>query len=301
MTLKKKIEKNPVLIYFVLTLLIPWTVYIPHAANEAGLWTISIPIEVVVLAQYVPLVAAILMTAIAEGKAGLRGLAKKTLHWQVSPVWYFFVILITAFIGIAIVGIHLLMGDVLPSPPNFADIFSRFADDIDLPFMRVFAVTGTVQAVFSFILLAIMNGGVSEEVGWRGYVLPKLLQTYSPFKASMIIGFLWGIWHTDNQFWEGIFKGSFFPFFILGGHTLETMVIAVLFTWVYLKTNGSLLLCILFHAAINSTFTIMSYWWQREPYFIMYAEFTIGFWILALLIVFVFGRAIFSKKVNQPV
>jgi membrane protease YdiL (CAAX protease family) len=301
MTMKQILAKNPVLSFFVVALLIPWSVYIPYAASRAGLWDIFIPIEVVVLAQYGPLVAAFLLTAIVEGKLGLRKLTKQALRWRVNVVWYFFSIFVTPLIGLLIVAIHFLFGDVLPAPPNLVEIFERWAKEISLPFLRAFATQETLPAILSFTVLAIMNGGVSEEFGWRGYALRKLMQHSKPFKASMIVGFLWGIWHTDNQFWEGIFKGSTVPLFVLCGHTLETMAIAVLFTWVYLRTNGSLLICILFHAAINSTFTIMSYWWPREPNFIMYAEFTIGFWILALLIAFVFDRTSFSQKANQAI
>lgn len=297
--IRELIERKPVLIYFILALLFPWAIYIPYAANETGFLHISIPIEIVVFAQYGPLLAALLLTGIAKGRIGIQSLLKQALKWRVDLRWYLFVLFITAIIGLAMTLVHLIIGDTVPAPPDFAVIFNRFAKVIDLPFLRSFATLGIMPAVLSFFLLAIMNGGVSEEFGWRGYALPQLIRRISPFKTSLIIGILWGLWHTDNIFWADVFKGSLFPFFILFGHVLETMAIAVLFTWVYMRTSGSLLLCILFHAAINSTFTFMSYWWPREPSFMMYAEFTLGFWIFAFLARFVFGREDFRVLSNK--
>ena len=81
-------------------------------------------------------------------------------------------------------------------------------------------------------------------MGWRGYVLPRLQTKYSALVSSLILGLIWGLWH--------------YPKFLAPGNTtsfalfmLDTTAKAILYTWLYNNTNGSLLLVTLFHAASN--------------------------------------------------
>jgi membrane protease YdiL (CAAX protease family) len=88
-----------------------------------------------------------------------------------------------------------------------------------------------------------------EEIGWRGYALPKLQEKYHPLVASVILGVLWGFWHLPSFFTAGsIHEGMSLPFFVLA-----TVGYSILYTWVYNGTGGSLLLTCLLHAANNTT------------------------------------------------
>jgi membrane protease YdiL (CAAX protease family) len=89
---------------------------------------------------------------------------------------------------------------------------------------------------------------VGEEIGWRGYALPKLLQSHSAVAANLILGILWGGWHLPTFFVPGAPQAGI-PFVAF---LLFTTGASVLFTWLYLHTRGSLLLATLFHGAINS-------------------------------------------------
>ena len=96
----------------------------------------------------------------------------------------------------------------------------------------------------SFILAVLIVG---EEAGWRGFLLPYLLQRLAPMSSAWIVGLIWAVWHLPN------FVLPDFPHYGLpfGAFLLMTLAFSVLFTWLHLKTAGSLLIATLFHAALN--------------------------------------------------
>jgi len=99
-----------------------------------------------------------------------------------------------------------------------------------------------------FLWFALFGGPLNEEPGWRGFALPRLQAQFSPLVASIVLGAMWGLWHVPEHF-LGAYGGG--PW----GAVIRIMDIprAVLFTWIYNRTRGSLLIAILFHAAINTT------------------------------------------------
>jgi membrane protease YdiL (CAAX protease family) len=99
-------------------------------------------------------------------------------------------------------------------------------------------------------------GAYPEEYGWRGYALPRLLEKNSPLVASLILGAVWGIWHlplhfipTTTQFVIPIWQ-----------YLLLTLVLSVLYTWLYLGTGGNLFIASLFHASGNIAGALIPYW-----------------------------------------
>lgn len=99
-------------------------------------------------------------------------------------------------------------------------------------------------ALFTFLVVAVV-----EETGWRGWMLPALQDRFSPLASSVFLGVAWGLWH--------------FPLFVVGLYDAppDTIVqylfvgpvMAVLFTWVYNRTGGNLLLALVLHTSINNT------------------------------------------------
>jgi uncharacterized protein len=85
----------------------------------------------------------------------------------------------------------------------------------------------------TFIVVALVGGG-QEEPGWRGYALDRLQARYSPLKATLLLGVIWGLWHL--------------PLYGLG--FVGPMMFVVFYTWLYNRT-GSVLLCILLHASFT--------------------------------------------------
>ena len=96
-----------------------------------------------------------------------------------------------------------------------------------------------------------MGGPIAEELGWRGFALPRLQARIGALAAGLVIGVAWGLWHLPFfLFGEGASVVGGMPFV---WYVLLIVAWSVLMTWVYNNTRGSVLLAILFHAAINTT------------------------------------------------
>jgi membrane protease YdiL (CAAX protease family) len=93
-----------------------------------------------------------------------------------------------------------------------------------------------------FLVDAISNG---EEIGWRGYVLPRLQAKHSALASSLILGVIWGFWHLPKYLAPG--NTSSFALFML-----KIVADSVLYTWLFNNTKGSLLLTTIFHASGNT-------------------------------------------------
>ena len=100
-------------------------------------------------------------------------------------------------------------------------------------------------------LLAIFIGSITEEIGWRGFLLPNLQKKYSPLISSIIVGLLWGVWHFN-------FTGGILGFIL---YIVTIIEISIMMTWLYNKTNRNLLLMIIWHFSFNLSSHI--FLWDR--------------------------------------
>lgn len=129
----------------------------------------------------------------------------------------------------------------------------------------------------SFYLLnfvAISIGCVAEEIGWRGFLLPNLQKRYTPFISSIIVGVLWGVWHLN-------FTGGILGFVL---YTVTIIEMSILMAWLYNKSNGNLLLMIIWHIVFNLTSHI--FLWDRFNLQLFIVE-SIVFGIMCLFILII--------------
>jgi len=99
----------------------------------------------------------------------------------------------------------------------------------------------------SFLGLTLAVLIVGEEIGWRGFLLPYFLERYSPLISSLIVGIVWAVWHLPN-FLLPNFPHHGLPF---TAFVIMTLGFSVLFTWFFMNTAGSLVIAVIFHAALN--------------------------------------------------
>lgn len=292
-------RRRPVLLFFLLALLLSWAGWIPYAASRAGRLDLAVPAELIWLSEYGPTVAALLVTGWLDGAAGIRSLLGRVVRWRVPFGWYPVVIFLTPAIAGLVWTAARLVGreppDVIALGSWQAQIVARtaaFEPSMGLisglvGFMR----GGPVQAALVFALLAITNGGVSEELGWRGFAQPRLQSRWSALAASVMVGVLWGLWHTGTGFWQvmltsDVAKAATFA----GGYLLQYLALvvplAVIYAWVVNSTE-SLLLAILLHASYNMTITVVATAWPGFPV----AWLVVVLWIVAAGITVRFGSA----------
>jgi membrane protease YdiL (CAAX protease family) len=99
------------------------------------------------------------------------------------------------------------------------------------------------------IFSTIVGGQSGEEIGWRGFALPRLASRVGYGAGSILLGVIWALWHLPLFFVRDAdtYGQSFFLY------TLQVTAISVAMAWLYQRTNGSLLLTMLMHSAINQT------------------------------------------------
>ncbi|MGB5048999.1 MAG: type II CAAX endopeptidase family protein, partial [Caldilineaceae bacterium] len=165
------------IIFFALTTLLSWGIWIPLAltgnSNQWLFW----------LAGFAPTLSALALTAFQSGRAGLRGLLR--LRWRVKAIWYFISLLGTPLVMLAALVLQVALGGDRP----------RYADPNHL--VTSLAQWPLVIVVFLYVFVFTSLG---EEIGWRGYALPRLQAHFSPFAASLILGLIWAFWHLP-LFW----------------------------------------------------------------------------------------------------
>jgi len=107
-----------------------------------------------------------------------------------------------------------------------------------------------------FIVIFFLQQFVSllgEEIGWRGYLLPKLLKTKHWITSSLIIGLIWALWHLPLFYIQGRTQVSI-P---LLWYFIDLMASTIFFTWIFINTRGSVLIATLFHTSINTSTVLL--------------------------------------------
>ena len=217
------IRNHSVAVFFVIVFAYTWSVWVGGyllpgtevGADVSQLW--SVP------GAWGPLIAAILVLRVS--KSDVRAWAAQAVKWRIKPRWYLVALGLPILLKQASVVVLILVGvTVRFSPP-----------------------TSIVGYILNFLLVMLLAGGL-EEFGWRGFALPKLQTTYSALGASLIIGVVWATWHLPMYVMND--PQSYIPFFL---SLLRVVPEAILLTWLYNNTGGSVLLCMLFHAVYNVT------------------------------------------------
>lgn len=180
------------------------------------------------ISVYGPSIAAILVTGFTTGRAGVAALLGKLVRWRFSPVWYLAVLVgvplvatIAGHLGQVLMGIH---------PPAHAPQITRWLSVLP-------------------VALVLDPGPLGEELGWRGFALPRMVQRWGAPAGSILLGFIWGIWHYPAFRIPSLPQsGLGFPLFVAG-----TIVMSVVIAWLVLRTGGSVLIAVLFHLAVNTS------------------------------------------------
>lgn len=211
--------------FFSLTYLVSWSLWIAVAAipKSSGFQVISGFLYL--LGVFAPALVALALTARADGHAGTVDLLRQTVKWSVSARWYVFAIGYMVAIKLAAA---LLLRVATGAWPAFGHE-PLYLMAIAIPFST------PAQA--------------GEEIGWRGYALPRLSASLGLSGASIALGVIWACWHLPFFFISGTEKsGQSFPLYLL-----SVTALSVAMAWLYWRTNGSLLLTMLMHAAVNNT------------------------------------------------
>jgi uncharacterized protein len=216
------------LAYAAFAYLISWAIEIPLALKAQRVYSGDIPFAIHYLAAFGPGIAGIILTWRETGTVGLRDLLARSVKWRVEPIWWIvalsplLVFLLVSFAKSAVGG--------TPFDLTLLDHFD-FLPDIGVAVLLVWLATF----------------GFGEEIGWRGYLLPRLQRNRSAWSATLILWTIWAVWHVPSFFYLHTVTGPG----SLVGFLLGMLAGAIFLTWLYNSSGGSILIVALWHALFD--------------------------------------------------
>lgn len=209
--------------YFLLTFALSWSLWLAASTLPAG----AARGLVILVGVFAPGIVALTMTGRSSGTAGVVALGRRLVDWQVPARWYLFAISFMAAVKLAVAAAHRVATGSWPP-----------MDTASLPLMLAATIFSTMT-----------GGQAGEEIGWRGYALPRLAQRFGLGRASLLLGVVWAAWHLPLFLMlDADTFGQSFPLYLL-----QVTALSVVLAWVWGHTRGSLLPVMLLHAAVNNT------------------------------------------------
>jgi uncharacterized protein len=275
---RRFLNRHPLVAFFVMAYAITWgmTALFFVVIGGFGLQLPpSVSYVIGLLPGFGPAIAALIMTAVIAGKAGVGQLLRRLVQWRVGLRWYLLVLFGVPFV--LLVGASIMRGAIplATLSQQWPILFTGY-----LPFVAIYLVTA----------------GLGEEPGWRGFALPRMQQRYGSLLGTLLLGLLWSFWHLPNVFFNGWGVQTLALF------VFETVVDGFILTWVYNNTKGSLLLVMLLHAAQNASSGLVTHLvpgFTANQYYLLDAL-SFGACVL-LIILFTRGRYSYQpERSSQP-
>ena len=234
-------HRSSLLLYFVVAYAFTWLLWVPPLLDAMSRgWAMPSPDKYAQLAAegfadnrhlllalvfsvavYGPLLGALIATGRESGSHGVRDLLARTVDPRVEPRWY----LVALIIAVALSYVPTLLGWITGS--------------LGQPVLDA----GTRLALFvPILLLQLLTSGMGEEPGWRGYLLPRLQERFSPVRSVWLLGLAWAVWHYPLT-----------AIYALSGVPADAPAIGLTYVYVWLfNRTRSIFLMIVFHALTNA-------------------------------------------------
>jgi membrane protease YdiL (CAAX protease family) len=281
--LRGLIMRHPLFAFFLMAYAISWTFL---SAMVLSVWgflpnDFSLIAVVNIFASFGPTFAAIIVTSIVEGRAGLHSLRQRIRQSRVGWPWYLFIL-----VGIPTL---ILLGFGI-QPGQLAGLQGLTTEALIL-----------YPAYFFATWFA--GGPLGEEIGWRGFALPRMQKHYGPLWGTMLLGTLWCLWHLPRFLtpYEGGGPGTDLATFITNFPIffLTILALAIVTTWVFNHTRGSIFISITTHASFNTLFVLLPLF-IVATYTSLFLAGAIGLGVTALLVVILtrgqLGYRLYAQK-----
>lgn len=233
-----KIKKRPILTYYFLTFLISWGSIailglIYGNPTSSTIFQNKGPILMIPF-LFGPFISGLLLTGLTEGRNGYKQLLSR-FKPKAGFKWYAAALLFVPLIIIVILGLLSI---------------------INVSFMpSIFSENNKLELVMEGLAIGFFGGGLFEEIGWTGFVLPRLQQYHKPTISGIIIGLLWALWHIyPTYFGSGDINGNlsldlFIPSLVF--YITVMPAYRVLMVWLYVKTK-SLIITMIAHMNLTA-------------------------------------------------
>lgn len=240
MKLQSFMRQHPLFSFFFMAYAFSWITLIPYILSQWNILpnTNIFAIFFALTAFVGPALSAYIMGCITEGKDGWPNMKKRFRRFKVGWIWYVFILL----------GIPLVMMLGISILPGALASFQGFPSGFPAKY------------IIYFVLIFFGGGPLGEEIGWRGFALPRMQARYGALRATLLLGVLWTFWHLPHFLTTAQRGGPGSNLSILYINLpiflLLVMSSAVIITWVFNHTKESLFIAMLLHTSIN-TFSLI--------------------------------------------
>jgi len=248
--------------YFGLTYFISWTLWFPLYGHVFGLNSLpTIPFNHGI-GGLGPLIASFLATWIFSKKEGIKLLFTKC--FQVRPLIYLLIALLSPFLLLLI-----------------AAIINYFVGKTTINLSGLLGSNEFPQFnILTFFIYNLTFFGFGEEVGWRGFALPRFQNKFNALTSSIILTFFWALWHLPLFLYRPGYISMEFSGIL--GWIFSLLTGSILLTWLFNSSRASILICAVFHSTIDIAFTTH----LADNNVINYMGFLITVWGILTIIVF---------------
>lgn len=260
-------------LYFILTFLISWPIWIAGKL----LLPENLRIITLILGAFGPFIAAVILLRITGGRSGLKNWFKLNFNFRIKIMWYLLGGIILPFL---IAGVHHLI---------YLGLGGKSGIELSPDWLTYFI----------FLISTTLFTGGNEEPGWRAFITPVLMERFHPVIVCTIVGIGWAVWHLPMYFLEG-WGSSDQPFVWL---LIYCIPLSMILTWLYYKSRKSIIPVMLLHAGTNVVFRYFPM--ETKVFESVADEFTLIKTIVYLflaIIIFVFTRGSLGydgHKINQ--
>jgi uncharacterized protein len=243
--------RHDLVLYFVLAYLLSWALWPLVILNPT-----SSP-----LVTFGPLIAAVIVALLAGGRHELWALLRQLGRWRVHPLWY-----VIALLGpFVLAGLTAALAVAAGAPVRGTGDYTNW------------------RAITFFFFSTVIIVGLFEEVGWRGFALPRLQLRLDAIWAALVLGVLWALWHLPELISDP--TGQRPPVQFL----LWALALSVIFSWLYNSTNGSLPIVIICHAAIDTAGRFMLPEFVGDGYQLVWWFMVALYVLVAIIVILVAG------------
>ena len=230
----KENNKRQLTYFFAITFAFSWLLWLPQVLKFNGYpeWPDIVGLPGM-FAPFGPAVAAFFLTWKVDGKAGMKTLWNRGWQLKFDKKWLWVALLfgpVTALLTVLL--LNLVQGS--------------FSWEHGIPAMMIVPV----------FLLIFLTNALPEEYGWRGFALDRLQKGSTALGASLILGSIWALWHLPLFFIEGTTQAAI-PMY---QYFLQTIVLAIFYTWLHNNTGGSVFIAIIFHSVANISAAAVPFW-----------------------------------------
>ena len=243
--MRELVRRRPTATFFLLAFGLSWLGWSPYILGRTGLGMLpfSVPggqlVGVLPGAFLGPLTAAFVVTALVDGRAGLRHWGARLVRFKVGWRWYAGVLL-----GVPAI----LIGTTMLLPTSWGQVATP--------------TLGLLALYLPMLVLQFFTTAIAEEPGWRDFALPRLQVRFGAVRGTVLLGTLWGCWHlplflSDWGGWPDSTALAPVEF------VAACIPLSLVMTWVFNRTGQSLPIVMILHSGINSTYS--SVWTQIFP------------------------------------